>query len=574
MKSVNEVTISSLADLVNLTDKITNGTTQGRNDMKGHYLGGSISNYTKNLIMTFPCMCDDSLSASTASMISRANERNIVTMLHMLFSSVNMATSQDAVDVIKGIHNNIKTNYNLDDYIDTLDGINNAMKENALTPMQEKTIVENMLKQMRKAKSFPINSLDESSPLSKFEVRGSHGILSVVKEAKVPYPNKTYFVVGPDGNPLRDENGKFVYYTDYVDKDGKPIEPYRSRYGATNTTTKIRKDAEGKEIGREVSTTDRPYNKYDPDTGEEFAEYEIEKNPDGSVKIDSDGNPVLKTDKDGKPIKKPVPIGRSLGDLEYEKLKYETDRLKDDLENRQKDRWAQDQRNKNELIQKRLLDADVKKANEMQPALMIVNYNQLNKNTGTTIGMSSFVAGVKSRLIPVESQDIIDRIYAKNKTKVNFKNFIRATTGEISFVKDFLLCINQAKIDAKNASKKGLAATMWKTLENRSLKNTFNKIRKAGNDASAITVLVISQETVNALNKYYHIDLSKVRAAKEVMDTYNLMGIIIADDSLEVAKFLYAGNDNWDQQAYSFLEKEGKDKSYKQVVNLLNKNLI
>jgi hypothetical protein len=235
---------------------------------------------------------------------------------------------------------------------------------------------------------------------------------------------------------------------------------------------------------------------------------------------------------------------------------------------------ARAQSDLNNLFTKRLLDSDVRKSNEMQPALMIINYNQVNPNNQQVVGQSSFVAGVKSRLIPVESQDIMDRIYAKNKTKVNFKNFIRATTGEISFVKDFLLCINQAKIDAKNASKKGLAATMWKTLENRSLKNTFNKIRRAGNDASAITVLVVSQETVNALNKYYHIDLSRVKTAKDVMETYNLMGIIIADDSLEVAKFLYAGNDTWDQQAYSFLEKEGKDKSYKQVVNLLNKNLI
>ena len=236
---------------------------------------------------------------------------------------------------------------------------------------------------------------------------------------------------------------------------------------------------------------------------------------------------------------------------------------------------AKAQNDLNNLFTKRLLDADVRKSNEMQPALMIINYDIIDPKSTRVLRQSSFVAGVKSRLIPVESQDIMDRVFAKNKTKVNFKNFIRATTGEISFVKDFLLCINQAKIDAKNASKKGLAANMWKTLENRAIKNNFNRIRKEGtNDASAITVLVISQETVNALNKYYHIDLSKVKAANELMTTYNLMGIIIADDSLEVAKFLYAGNDNWDQQAYSFLEKEGKDKSYKQVVNLLNKNLI
>ena len=500
MNSINEVDIKSIIDIV---DKATNGTSGGRSNKDGsstRYLGGSISNYTKNLIMTFPCMCDDSLSASTASMISRANERNIVTMLHMLFSSVNMATSQDAIDIIKGIHNNIKTNYSVDDYIDAMEDIGSAAGspfKNPLSPTSEAAIIADMMKQIREAKSFPIDSIDEFNPINKYEVSGSNGLLSV-KEAKYPVQSNE-----------KDNGGNSVTY--------------------------------------------KNYNVYNPVTGEKLPE------PKGGYKYTPD-------------------------DIEYEKKLEELNKLKRDAKDSvrktaaeekasEEEKKREEYRRNRESIEKRLIDADVKKANEMQPSLMIINYNQLN-DKGNLIGQSSFVAGVKSRLIPVESQDIMERIFAKNKTKVNFKNFIRATTGEISFVKDFLLCINQAKIDAKNASKKGLAATMWKTLENRSIKNNFNKIRRAGNDASAITVLVISQETVNALNKYYHIDLSRVNTAKEIMNTYNLMGIIIADDSLEIAKFLYAGNDTWDQQAYSFLEKEGKDKSYKQVVNLLNKNMI
>lgn len=501
MQSVNEIDIKSFVDFFDaaVVNKITNPSNKG----KGTYLGGSISSYTKNLIMTFPCMCDDSLSASTASMISRANERNIVTMLHMLFSSVNMTTSKDAVDIIKGIHNNIKTNYTIDDYMDTMDDI---MGETVnLDSVKERAIISEMMKAIRESKSFPIESLIEDSSLLDYEVYGHNANISV-REVSKPYEDSISTT------------------TDY-DKNG-------------NVTKKITTTSKYKN-----------YNKYDPDKGQ------------------------INTD---------APGGYTPDDLDYEKkivdvknAKNQEQRAQKKAADDEKDRMARGQKDLSDFFTKRLLDADVKKANEMQPALMIINYNQVNpEDPRTVVGQSSFVAGVKSRLIPVESQDIIERIFAKNKTKINFKNFIRATTGEISFVKDFLLCINQAKIDAKNASKKGVAASMWKTLENRSIKNNWNKIRREGNDASAITVLVISQETVNALNKYYNIDISKIKAAKELMDTYNLMGIIIADDSLEVAKFLYAGNDMWDQQSYSYLEKEGKDKSYKQVVNLLNKNLI
>jgi hypothetical protein len=498
MQSVNELSAITLKDIVDAAEKVANPSEKG----KGHYLGGSISNYTKNLIMTFPCMCDDSLSASTASMISRANERNIVTMLHMLFSSINMTTSKDAIDIIRGIHNNIKTNYTLDDYMDTMDDIM-TYSESVFTKAKEKAIVMEMMKSIREAKSFPISSLEEDSSLMDFEVRGNGNSIMTVREAKKEEKEKFYPHSTTRKSPVI---------------DGKPTD------------------------GGDVSSTSQhyTYKSIDPD--------EEDDTPD---------------DLDYKKKKQDVEYGRQRNNREKEKFS-------DD----KKDRMARAQNDLNNLFTKRLLDSDVRKSNEMQPALMIINYNQVNPNNQQVVGQFSFVAGVKSRLIPVESQDIMDRIYAKNKTKVNFKNFIRATTGEISFVKDFLLCINQAKIDAKNASKKGLAATMWKTLENRSIKNTWNKIRRSSNDASAITVLVISQETVNALIKYYNIDISKVKTAKEIMDTYNLMGIIIADDSLEIAKFLYAGNDNWDQQAYSFLEKEASGGEYKKMVNLLNKALI
>jgi hypothetical protein len=201
---------------------------------------------------------------------------------------------------------------------------------------------------------------------------------------------------------------------------------------------------------------------------------------------------------------------------------------------------------------------------------MIVRFNELGPNN-EIYSQKPFVAGVKSRLISVDSEDIVDRISVKNKTKVNFLNFIRATTGEIGFMKDFVLCLNQNKIDAKNAVKKGEAAKMWKVLENRSSKNVLNKTKRAGNDASAITTLVINQETINILKKEYDFDLEKIKNARSILEAYNLLGIIICDESIEVAKVLYAGNDNWEQQAYSYLEKESNDSSYKKVINLIGK---
>jgi hypothetical protein len=53
------------------------------------------------------------------------------------------------------------------------------------------------------------------------------------------------------------------------------------------------------------------------------------------------------------------------------------------------------------------------------------------------------------------------------------------------------------------------------------------------------------------------------------LDVYNLLGLFIVDESLEVVKVLYRGNVMFEQQAFNYLEKESNDKSYKKVINLL-----
>ena len=150
------------------------------------------------------------------------------------------------------------------------------------------------------------------------------------------------------------------------------------------------------------------------------------------------------------------------------------------------------------------------------------------------VDRSSFIAGIKCRMIATSGVDIAERIISVNKQKGGFKNFIRATTGEIKFTRDFLLAINQQKIDAKNDAKRGEAAKLWNTLKKRSLGNNFRKLSRDGNDASAITTLVVSQDTANYLKSTNKIDLGSPATALKIMDSYNLLCLVIADDANEV----------------------------------------
>lgn len=221
------------------------------------------------------------------------------------------------------------------------------------------------------------------------------------------------------------------------------------------------------------------------------------------------------------------------------------------------------------LPEKRLTAQEIKKNNELEPTLMVVSFNDLAQ-TGTTI-VKTFVAGVKSRIISVDSMDIIERLVSKNKTSLSFKNLIRATTGEINFVSDFLLALKQNKLDAKNAAKKGEAARLWNVLQSRAVKAGGRAASRDKNDASAITGLVINIETVNYMKNSYRFDITERKNLKLIMDAYNLMSVIIADEANESIMSYYDGNAGFEEISYNSLRKEGNEKNTeKKIINLLN----
>lgn len=456
-----------------------------------NYLSGSISNYAKNLVMTFPTMCDDSLSPSTASMISKAHERNIITMLQLLFSSAQLR-GNDGVEVLSKIHKNLNVDMSIDDYIDNIGKIATGESSKEILSNRDFIVITNeMVRELKKPKhSFPVDSFSERS-LNEYTITDSYG-KTIIRE--------------DDALDRRIHNHKV--YDDTIKNN-------LTRAGLKNQRDKYAKDSKYRE---EKDKKDFKYRKRNDKKDRKVKRDELQH------KIDNDE------------IRNAISVSQMA----------------------------------NDNIQHQLLDQDVKKANELQPSLMVIRYNYVDSD-GKIYNQIPFVAGVKSRLISVDSRDIVERLIVKNKTKVNFLNFIRATTGEIKFGRDFLLSVKQAKIDAKNAVKKGPAAKMWNVLSNRSIKNNFNKLRRKGNDASSITTLVINQETVNVMKNEFDFDLENIRNARMIMDAYNFLGIIIADESIEVVKVLYAGNDSWEQQAYSYLEKESNDNSYRKVINLMGK---
>ena len=218
------------------------------------------------------------------------------------------------------------------------------------------------------------------------------------------------------------------------------------------------------------------------------------------------------------------------------------------------------------------ISTDYKKANEMVPTLITVNFYAPAGDTNAPVAVGNVVIGVKARLIPVASNDIVNHIMAKVDDRNILLQFIRATTRETNFVKDFLLAIDRAKIDALAHSRKGSANPMWKVLERRAMGSRLKRLIGSNNNYMAITSLIISQEDVDYIKKEYNVNVEDPSTVYPLFSNYNLLCFGISDESLEVAKFMFdTGEGNWENYSFTSLEREDKDNTYKKVVNLMTK---
>ena len=233
-----------------------------------------------------------------------------------------------------------------------------------------------------------------------------------------------------------------------------------------------------------------------------------------------------------------------------------------------------------EFFNKQVLDSDYKKANELMPTMLAVNFKVKTDNAGLQ-DYGNAVIGVKAKLYPISSNDIVSHVIDKVTGNANWLvNILKVITREISvssFVKDFVLAIDKAKMDAATHSSRHSSGAnkMWGVLERRAVRSKTNRMMRNSNSAAAaITTLCISQEAVEYIKKNSSptVDLESLSVVKGLFESYNLICICIVDEALEVAKFVFDTNDpTWEVIPFTHLERESSDNTYKRVVNLIAK---
>ena len=217
-----------------------------------------------------------------------------------------------------------------------------------------------------------------------------------------------------------------------------------------------------------------------------------------------------------------------------------------------------------------LKDNDVKKSNELVATTLYIRVRLVN-DKNEDMGVVDFIVGIKCIMHPVKSNDMVINMVNACRNNNKVFNFLRWTTGEISFFKDFLLNMKEIKTDVV-AHKSG-ASPWWLTLKRRKSLATMKDSMFIGKRILPNATIVLSSEEVEFIKTEYGYDLFNPIFFNKIMSTYFLLGFVIVDSASQVAHFLYEDQDNFQSVTFSALEKSSvnDERKFKEMLKVVNR---
>ncbi len=492
----------------------------------------SLARATSGLTLVFPVLCTDTLPLDAATMVSKAIERKATSMLQIALSAYNITNATDAIEHLKNFHTNLDIDdLTVDKFIDIMDSVAEGTIFR-ISESDKRAIYEDC---KRNINYYFMNDINPIS-LNKFVDKGNNGSIRIIKEAP---------------NSIDDYNDGYNQglYDAHDERDQK-------RFDYQQDNDKKNYDYRKSQDNRNQANKDREY-KYKQKNDQR--NYDYKRSQDNRNQENKDRDYEYRKNQDTKQNK-----------LNQDKFNYQKDRDKkrDNVDNLQMRQQASN--DMGDRFQKMLIDSDVKKANEMQPTLILVNYYVNNSDRDLNIAQQT-VAGIKAKLYPIASVDIISKLITKNADSDIILKLVKLSTREISLVKDFLLGAEDAKLDALGSSKKNSGYKIFNALERRAGKSKAFKFGRMDNAYKAITTLVITSEEAEEIKKNSNLDVSKTSSIIPIMTKLNLLHFVIVDTTSEAVAILTDGDNKYEMYSFANLEREASDTNYKKVINLMTK---
>lgn len=257
-------------------------------------------------------------------------------------------------------------------------------------------------------------------------------------------------------------------------------------------------------------------------------------------------------------------VRQDAADYKLNSDKFEYQKMKDDYTIRRD--W-----NSGDYLKNVLNDNDVKKSNELIATTLHIRVKLFN-DSGTSEGSVDFVIGVKCIMHKVASGEMITNLVGACTNNDKVFNFLRWTTGEISFFKDFLFNVQEIKTDVAN--QKNGSSNWWLALKKRRLLGKSKRAILSNNQLLPNATIVINAEEAAYIKTQYGYDLRNPLFINKIMDQYYLLGFVIVDNSAQVVDFIFENDrKNFQTVTFSALEKAGSndERKFKEMLKAVNR---
>ena len=585
----SDVTFDQMYDMAKGVANVATGLKKG--SKASEYSYSSLAKAASKMVAVFPVLASRTVSAETAQMVTKYIEQKMCSLFVLALQQANISTAKSGIEYLRQYHQNLNVGGdNINAIISTMDTWINAYEAGKTSDkIHEAGSISGAM--YNADDDIDVSSLFECDRDLEISARDVAEIMKIMQEQEkiVVYDTKL--------NP--------VSINDYVVKEFATgdyhvsVKPLSAFIEARNDTY----DG-GRAIGTAADRQARSAadSKYSSGTAEWEDEYQAQRNRQRTIVDDKDYDEKKRDEQrrrdwakeDREQEKRDRREARS--DRNTARNEHRNDRInaaidrrrridredRSDAEHKEDRDYLKDERQraadsrKNQADARKysgnnvsLKDFDVKKMNDAVPSMLVVRfYNQNDKGVISDVP-TEFIIGVKSKLIPVTTTEILRRIMNDNKDGKKFLKFMRVITGELS-ASNVIFGFSRMKDDIKSTKRKGAYGEIWNLLANRAEASREAVKHGVRNDFSAITTVLISQNDADELFREENFDISDPKNAYHFMQSYNLIAFAIADDATESLKIMMDdGEKNFEEYAYRMFERETKDGTYKKLINLM-----
>ena len=506
------------------------------NDIKGQ----SIAKKSSAAILQFPVITSRSINVDTASSVVKALERQYATFVQMVIALnpvINWDEHKDVADYVKTLHQNNPTP------LDLIESCINVYSDEALGLRMVTSLNEGCNGQILQENRNQLICVEDYLNQNKLNDLYRPAQITLEKANA----SLDYFILAEAKHRPKKNNGKASY---------KSFDEYAKAYNQIQQGNNPQPNAEGPHVSMQSGgggVVNNPVASQQPNVNDST----VTNGKATAGKADRKPEPEpVRQEKSAESREEAQARARAEEDKrrkEAAAAKLKLDIEKDNAINRAR-------------TMVKLSDNDIKKCNELVPTTLSVSVQQIKGNSFGT--MLNFILGIKGVMHPVNSEEMVSNLLDGYKSGNKFFNFLRWTSGEITFFKDLLFNVEGIKEDVVKKHSKG--SHWWTTLKrNRTLarvKNTFKK-----NSILPNATIVCSMEEIMEIQDAYNVDLMEPRNVLKLMDRYFLLGFVIVDESQELCYFIFDGEREFQALSFKGLERENNNKNdFKDIYKMIN----